>query len=244
MPSMTRKTKDVITIYAFALIYIVAMGIFTWSLSDVGTPVPATENAADTTIICDRYALRPITQTIAYNQLPEFPSGSEFFAAASLLTAYGYPVDAASLLDYMNYSDDDFVTSYTGNPREEDGYCLAPALTVCVNNFLASLGGHIGHAQNLTGLSWTDFYSKVEHGQPLAVWITSTYGMPLFYGKAHFDGCKKYENEQVVVACGANEDGIQIADSLHPEKIQTIPTSDFRQIWEACGAQCMGILEE
>ena len=244
---MNRKTKDLILIYiCFALFAacLIIWGITLKSYKDqMAQPQKVVqEQQAEVPIVYDRPMENPAARVETVQQLPEFPSGDEFAAAASCLNAYGYDVDIYSLLDTMNYNEEDFVLCYVGDARTDTGYCFAGALVVCMNNCLAHNDAAI-HTQNFTGMTFEELKEYVSSGKPLIVWFTNDYQLPRFNGQVYNDHFQMYENAHCVVVYDVSNDVVSFADSLVEENNGKtgIAEDEFRQIWEACGSQAIGV---
>ena len=244
---MNRKTKDLILIYiCFALFAacLIIWGITLKSYKDqMAQPQKVVqEQQAEVPIVYDRPMENPAARVETVQQLPEFPSGDEFAAAASCLNAYGYDVDIYSLLDTMNYNEEDFGLCYVGDARTDTGYCFAGALVVCMNNCLAHNDAAI-HTQNFTGMTFEELKEYVSSGKPLIVWFTNDYQLPRFNGQVYNDHFQMYENAHCVVVYDVSNDVVSFADSLVEENNGKtgIAEDEFRQIWEACGSQAIGV---
>ena len=244
---MKRKTKDLILIYiCFALFAasLIIWGITLKSCKDQMTQPQnvAQEQQAEVPIVYDRPMENPAARVEAVQQLPEFPSGDEFAAAASFLNAYGYDVNIYSLLDTMNYDEENFVLCYVGDARTDTGYCFAGSLVVCMNNYLAQNDAAI-HTQNFTGITFEELKEYVNSGNPLIVWFTKDYQLPRYTGQVYNDYFQMYENAHCVVVYDVSNGIVSFADSLVEENNGKtgMAEDEFRQIWEACGSQCIGV---
>lgn len=244
---MKRKTKDLILIYTcFALF---AAGSIIWGITlksctgQMAQPQKVVqEQQAEVPIVYDRPMENPAARVEAVQQLPEFPSGDEFAAAASFLNAYGYDVDIYSLLDTMNYNEEDFVLCYVGDARTDIGYCFAGSLVICVNNYLAQNDAAF-HTQNFTGITFEELKEYVSSGNPLIVWFTNDYQLPQYNGQVYNDHFQMYENAHCVVVYDVSNGVVSFADSLVEENNGKtgMAEDEFRQIWEACGSQAIGV---
>ena len=244
---MKRKTKDLILIYiCFALFAacLIIWGITLKSCKDqMAQPQKVVqEQQAEVPIVYDRPMENPAARVEAVQQLPEFPSGDEFAAAASFLNAYGYDVDIYSLLDTMNYNEEDFVLCYVGDARTDTGYCFAGSLVICMNNYLSHNDAAI-HTQNFTGMTFEELKEYVSSDKPLIVWFTNDYQLPRFNGQIYNDHFQMYENAHCVVVYDVSNGVVSFADSLVEENNGKtgMAEDEFRQIWEACGSQCIGV---
>ena len=244
---MKRKTKDLILIYiCFALFAasLIIWGITLKSCKDQMTQPQnvAQEQQAEVPIVYDRPMENPAARVEAVQQLPEFPSGDEFAAAASFLNAYGYDVNIYSFLNTMNYNEEDFVLCYVGDARTDTGYCFAGSLVICMNNYLAQNDAAF-HTQNFTGMTFEELKEYVSSGNPLIVWFTNDYQLPRYNGQVYSDHFQMYENAHCVVVYDVSNGVISFADSLVEENNGKtgMAEDEFRQIWEACGSQAIGV---
>lgn len=244
---MKRKTKDLILIYiCFALFAacLIIWGITLKSCKDqmIQPQKVVQEQQAEVPIVYDRPMENPAARVEAVQQLPEFPSGDEFAAAASFLNAYGYDANIYSLLDTMNYDEENFVLCYVGDARTDTGYCFAGSLVVCMNNYLAHNDAAI-HTQNFTGMTFEELKEYVNSGNPLIVWFTNDYQLPRYNGQVYNDHFQMYENAHCVVVYDVSNGVVSFADSLVEENNGKtgMAEDEFRQIWEACGSQCIGV---
>ena len=243
---MNRKTKDLILIYiCFALFAasLIIWGITLKSRKDkMAQPQEVIqEQQAEVPIVYDRPMENPAAQVEAIQQLPEFPSGDEFAAAASFLNAYGYDAMIEDLIPCMNYSEDNFVEAYVGDATTNTGYCFSGSLVICMNNYLAPQNTPL-RTINQSGISWEDFKNYINSGQPMIVWFTNDYNLPRFTDITCNNYYTMYENAHCVVVYGIENGIVAFADSLNENnggKVG-IPEDEFRQIWEACGSQCIG----
>lgn len=104
------------------------------------------------------------------NQYPELPSGCEVVSLTMVLNYYGYNLDKTYLAEnYLVYSDN-FMAGYTGSPWV-DGGCLAPAITMTANNFLADNGRKYS-AVNTSGTDVRKLFDYLDEGVPVLVWCT------------------------------------------------------------------------
>ena len=244
---MKRKTKDLILIYICFALFVASLII--WSImlksckDQMAQPQKVVqEQQAEVPVVYDRPMENPAARVEAVQQLPEFPSGDEFAAAASFLNAYGYDVNIYSLLNTMNYNEEDFVLCYVGDARTDTGYCFAGSLVICMNNYLAQNDAAF-HTQNFTGITFEELKEYVSSGNPLIVWFTGDYQLPRFNGQIYNDYFQMYENAHCVVVYDISNGVVSFADSLVEENNgkTRIAEDEFRQIWEACGSQAIGI---
>ena len=244
---MKRKTKDLILIYiCFALF---AVGLVIWGITlksckdQMTQPQEAAqEQQAEIPIVYDKPMENPVARVEAVQQLPEFPSGDEFAAATSFLNAYGYDATIEDLIPCMNYSEDNFIEAYVGDATTDTGYCFAGSLVICMNNYLVPQKASV-RTVNKSGISWEGFNNYINSGQPMIVWFTNDYNSPRFTDITYNNYFTMYENAHCVVVYGIENGIVAFADSLNENnggKVG-IPEDEFRQIWEACGSQCIGI---
>lgn len=243
---MKQRTKDLVWIYMVFALFAIVMLLWSVSLKSckdqINQPQEAVqEQQEETPTIYDTSITNPAGNVKVVEQLPEFPSGCEFAAAVSFLNAYGYDVNISSLLNYMNYSDDNYIECYVGDARADYGYCYAPALVICMNNYLFNHNAAIG-TQNFTGITYKAFKEYISSNQPMIVWYTSDGEMPQYYGELYNNHFQMYSNEHVIVVYEIGNGIITAADSLNG-KIE-IPEEEFQQIWEACGSQCIGVYDK
>lgn len=244
---MNRKTKDLILIYICFVLFVASLLIWGTTLKSYKDQMTqpqkvVQEQQAEVPIVYDRPMEHPAARVEAVQQLPEFPSGDEFAAAASFLNAYGYDVYIYSLLDTMNYNEEDFVLCYVGDARTDTGYCFAGSLVICMNNYLAQNDAAF-HTQNFTGITFEELKEHVSSGNPFIVWFTEDYQLPRYTGQVYNDYFQMYENAHCVVVYDVSNGVISFADSLVEENNgkTRIAEDEFRQIWEACGSQAIGI---
>lgn len=244
---MKRKTKDLILIYiCFALF---AVGLVIWGITLKSCKYQMTQpqevvqkQQAEVPIIYDRPMENPAARVEAVQQLPKFPSGDEFAAAASFLNAYGYDATIEDLIPCMNYSEDNFIEAYVGDATTDTGYCFAGSLVICMNNYLVPQKASV-RTVNKSGISWEGFKNYINSGQPMIVWFTNDYNSPCFTDITYNNYFTMCENAHCVVVYGIENGIVAFADSLNENnggKVG-IPEDEFRQIWEACGSQCIGV---
>ena len=245
---MKRKTKDLILIYiCFALF---AVGLVIWGITlksckdQIAQPqeIVQEQQEKEVPIVYDRPMENLTARVEAIQQLPEYPSGDEFAAAASFLNAYGYDATIENLIPCMNYSEDNFIEAYVGDATTDTGYCFAGSLVICMNNYLVQKNEYV-LTVNKSGISWEEFKNYINSGQPMIVWFTNDYNSPRFTDITYNNYFTMYENAHCVVVYGIENGIVAFADSLNENnggKVG-IPEDEFRQIWEACGSQCIGV---
>lgn len=236
---MTRQFRDWLMICAAFLIFgaimiTIAYGWETYKASQ-NTPPPREEEVS---IIYNPPVQDPANHVEQVEVLPEFPSGDEFAAAVSFLRAYGYDVSIHELLDCMNYSDSNFVEAYV----TDYGYCMTPALVICMNNYLANTDGQV-RTRNMDGMSIEAIGDYLNSNRPMIIWYTSDHKQPR-YTDATYDNVfrntvfRAYENAEVLVIYGI-QNGIVAAMDSNDGAIG-IPIDEFESIWQACGSQAIG----
>lgn len=239
---MKQRTKDLFIIYIGMAIFIM---ILLW-LSSLFKDNNYTKNEstssyqeqkAEGPIVYDTPIRNPAENVKVVNQLPEFPSGDEFAAATSFLNAYGYNVNIHSLLNHMNYDTTNYVECYVGDARTDSGYCYAPALVICINNYLSDINARM-RVYNSTGLHYDAFKEYVTDGKPMIVWYTSDGRMPDYDNELYKNHFRIYSNRQVIIVYNIENGIVEAADSLNG--YISIPENEFQGIWEACGSQCIG----
>ena len=243
---MNRKTKNLILICVCFALFMIALTICGITLKSYIDKISqsqevAQEQQTEVPIVYDKPMKNHIVRVEAVRQLPEFPSGDEFAAAASFLNAYGYDAMIKDLIPCMNYSEDNFVEAYVGDATTDTGYCFAGSLVICMNNYLALQKASI-RTVNKSGISWKEFKNYINSGQPMIVWFTNDYNFPRFTDITCNNHYTMYENAHCVVVYGIKNGIVAFADSLNENNDGKvgIPEDEFRQIWEACGSQCIG----
>lgn len=240
---MKRRTKDLIWVYIGFALFAVIITILCVALHSCKEQISQPqESETEIPIVYDIPIENPATYVEAVKQLPEYPSGDEFAAAASFLNAYGCDVMIEDLIPCMNYSEDNFVEAYVGDATTDTGYCFAGSLVICMNNYLVPQKTSF-KTVNKSSISWEEFKYYINSGQPMIVWFTNDYSYPRFTDITCNSYFTMYENAHCVVVYGIENGIVAFADSLNEDnggKVG-IPEDEFRQIWEACGSQCIGI---
>lgn len=240
---MKRRTKDLIWVYIGFALFAVIITIFCLTLHSCKEQASQPqEQQEEIPIVYDTPIEDPASYVEAVEQLPEYPSGDEFAAAASFLNAYGCDVAIEDLIKCMNYSEDNFVEAYVGDATTDTGYCFAGSLVICMNNYLAQNNAAI-HTQNFTGMTFEGLKEYVSSGNPLIVWFTEDYQLPRYNGQIYNDHFQMYENAHCVVVYDVSNGVASFADSLVEENNGKtgMAEDEFRQIWEACGSQAIGV---
>ena len=106
-------------------------------------------------------------------QNPELPTGCESVALTNALLFYGFELEKTTIADkWLPLSDDDFVNSFLGNPRDpSSNSCMAPCLTQTANSFLEAQGSQL-RARDISGIAFEGLLSLVGQGKPIIVWST------------------------------------------------------------------------
>lgn len=240
---MKRRTKDLIWVYIGFALFAVIITIFCLTLHSCKEQASQPqEQQEEIPIVYDTPIEDPASYVEAVKQLPEYPSGDEFAAAASFLNAYGCNVTIEDLISCMNYSEDNFVEAYVGDATTDTGYCFAGSLVICMNNYLVPHETSF-KTVNKSSISWEEFKHYINLGQPMIVWFTNDYNYPRFTDITCNNYFTMYENAHCVVVYGIENGIVAFADSLNENNSGKvgIPEDEFRQIWEACGSQCIGI---
>lgn len=238
---MKQRTKDLIFVYLGFILFAIVMVIISftvYAIKENQSYLTAQEQIEETLIVYDSPIQNPAANVKVVEQLPEFPSGDEFAAAVSFLRAYGYDLNFYSLLNDMNYSDTNYIECYVGDAKTEEGFCYAPALVICMNSFLSAKNADI-RTQNLSEMTFKELKEYVNSGQPLIVWYTSDGAMPQYEPKNDDNYIQRYSNAQVIVVSSIGNNKVYAADSLNGEL--EIPEYAFKQVWQACGSQCIGV---
>ena len=239
---MKRRTKDLLLVYIGFALFAVIITIFCVAFHSCKEQISQPqESETEIPVVYDTPIEDPANYVKVVNQLPEYPSGDEFAAAASFLNAYGYNAAIEDLIPCMNYSEDNFVDAYIGDATTDTGYCFAGSLVICMNNYLVPQKASI-RIVNKSGISWEEFKSYVNSGQPMIVWFTNDYNLPCFTDITYNNCYTMYENAHCVVVYGIENGIVAFADSLNENnggKVGILE-DEFRQIWEACGSQCIG----
>lgn len=235
---MQRKTKDLILIYICFTVFAIMLIFFTATLYGCHPQEDIQEQQMEIPVIYDSPIENPASHVEVVEQLPDFPSGDEFAAAASFISSYGYDTNIIDLLDHMNYDEENFIECYVGDARTDTGYCFAPALVICMNNYLATDIDTNLRTQNFSGIDFGTFKDYIVDGKPMIVWYTIDGEMPQFEDELYNNYFRRYSSAQVIVVCGIQNGIVAAIDSINGTI--EIPEDEFRQVWEACGSQCIG----
>lgn len=237
---MIRKVKNWLMFCAAFLVFgtLVAAMTYGWEIykTSQNAQLPQEEKVP---IIYDSPVQDPANHVEQVEALPDFPSGDEFAAAVSFLRAYGYNVSIYELLDCMNYSDTNFVEAYVGDARTDYGYCMTPALVICMNNYLASSTDGQLRTRNMDGMSIKAISDYLNSNHPMIVWYTNDHEQPRYTGATYNKVFQVYENAEVLVIYGMQNGVVEAMDSN--DGAIKIPIDEFESIWQACGAQAIGV---
>lgn len=235
---MTREIKNWLMICTVFLALTLVLSImYGWKIYETSqnTQLPQEEEIP---IVYDFPVQNPANYIEQVEAFPEFPSGDEFAAAVSFLRAYGYDVSIHELLDCMNYSDTNFVETYVGDASSDYGYCMTPALVICMNNYLASTEG-LMRTQNMDGMSIEAISDYLNSNHPMIVWYTSDHKQPRYTGAIYNNVFQVYENAEVLVIYDIQNGAVVAMDSN--DGAITIPIDEFESVWQACGSQAIGV---
>lgn len=181
-------------------------------------------------------------------QNPELPTGCESVSLTIALNYYGFELEKTTIADeYLDYSSEDFVSAYVGNPHTESGAgCFAPAIEKAANKFLDEAESE-RKAIDISGTSLEELYSYLANGIPVVVWnsmymneLEKTEQTCVYEGKTYY----WYRKEHCVVLCGYDkENGIVIVnDPL--EGIVERNAERFEEIYDQLGKMAVVILPE
>lgn len=232
---MKQKTKDLFLVYSMFAALIIILFIFSIQIKSCKKQQSTLKEQEELATVYDTPIQNPAVRMEVVQQLPDYPSGDEFAAAVSFLQAYGYNANIPSLIENMNYSANNFVESYVGDATTDTGYCYAPALVVCINNYLFTVQANM-RTENMSGITWDHLKEYVAKNQPLIAWFTDDYNYPRFNDTA------AYDNMRTVVIQRIENGAVTFIDSING--ITTLPESQFQSIWEKCGSQCIGVYYE
>ena len=232
---MKQKTKDLFLVYSMFAALIIVLFIFSIQIKSCKEQQSTLKEQEELVIVYDTPVQNPAARLEIVRQLPDYPSGDEFAAAASFLQAYGYNVNIPDLMENMNYSADNYVESYIGDATTDVGYCYAPALVVCMNNYLFTQQSNM-RTENMSGMTWSHLKEQVGDNKPLIVWFTNDYNYP------RFNDNFVYENMRTIIIQKIENGTVTFIDSING--INTLPEQQFQSIWEECGSQCIGVYYE
>lgn len=172
-------------------------------------------------------------------QNPELPTGCESVALAMVLQFYDFPVKKTTIADqYLDYSSDNFVSSFVGNPRSGNGAgCYAPAITKAANKYLEEKESEL-RAEDISGTALEDLYPYIESGQPVLVWNTMYMQQPEFTGAAYTENGKTYRwyrKEHCVVLCGYDKEKGTVTVNDPLDGIIERNAADFEAIYDLTG---------
>ncbi|KLU70507.1 MAG: hypothetical protein RHS_3636 [Robinsoniella sp. RHS] len=172
-------------------------------------------------------------------QKPELPTGCESVALAMVLKFYDFPVKKTTIADqYLDYSSDNFVSSFVGNPRSGNGAgCYAPAITKAANKYLEEKESEL-RAEDISGTPLEELYPYIESGQPVLVWNTMYMQQPEFTGATYTENGKTYRwyrKEHCVVLCGYDKEKGTVTVNDPLEGIIERNAEDFEAIYDLTG---------
>lgn len=172
-------------------------------------------------------------------QKPELPTGCESVALAMVLQFYDFPVKKTTIADqYLDYSSDNFVSSFVGNPRSANGAgCYAPAITKAANKYLEEKESEL-RAEDISGTALEDLYPYIESGQPVLVWNTMYMQQPEFTGATYTENGKTYRwyrKEHCVVLCGYDKEKGTVTVNDPLDGIIERDAADFEAIYDLTG---------
>lgn len=121
------------------------------------------------------------------NQVPDYPTGCEAAASASLLNFYGTNTSLTEMINaiprenIVREEDKDYGPSiykkFVGDPastytNENPGYgAFAPVVTKAMNSVLKKHGSS-KKAYDISGTKASSLYAKIRQGQPVIIWAT------------------------------------------------------------------------
>lgn len=181
-------------------------------------------------------------------QRPELPTGCEAVALTILLHYWGYEdLGKSEIVDnYLTYDATDFVTSYVGDPRTENGAGIyAPGLTRAANRFLAEQDTG-RRARDLTGTSFEGLLAYVSQGDPVVVWNTINMQEPgEINAHYYYEGriYNFYKEEHCMVLCGYDRVKNEVLVSDPQAGLVWRDADAFSAIYETMGENAMTIQE-
>lgn len=232
---MKQKTKDLFLVYSMFAALIIILFIFSIQIKSCKEQQSILKEQEELAIVYDTPVQNPAARIKVVQQLPDYPSGDEFTAAVSFLQAYGYNTDIPSLIENMNYSANNFVEGYVGDATTDVGYCYAPVLVVCMNNYLFTVQANM-RTENMSGITWNHLKEYVQDNNPVIVWLTDDYNYP------RFNDTSAYDNMRTIVIQKIENGTVTFVDSING--ISTLQEQQFQNIWEECGSQCIGVYYE
>lgn len=166
-------------------------------------------------------------------QLPELPTGCEATALSTLLRLNGVDVGKLEVADAMPKSSEDFVHSFLGDPRSENGgCCMAPCSAETARAFLVGSGLEAYE---------TEGGDLDELRTPCVVWVTIGLADP--QGPIKTQGAyEMFYPSHCVVFLGIEGDAAMTIDPL--EGYAEYPLEDFARVYGELGKQAVYIGEE
>lgn len=178
-------------------------------------------------------------------QNPELPTGCESVALTMVLRYYGFGLEKTTIADeYLDYSENDFVTAYVGNPHTESGAgCFAPAIEKAANKFLNSQNSEM-KARDISPTSMEDLYAYLANGTPVIVWnsmyMTDLERMSdhyIYEGKTYY----WYRKEHCVVLCGYDRENNTVLVNDPLEGMVQRDAARFEELYDEIGQMAVVI---
>ena len=120
------------------------------------------------------------------NQNPELPTGCESVSLSMAFNALGYPTSKTELADNYMPIGGSYVTTFFGDPHENDGTGIyPPGLVQTAQNYIDAKNIPLSPV-DLTDKNFKDFYKIIENGYPIVFWITSGLYDPYTYDGEDF----------------------------------------------------------
>lgn len=167
-------------------------------------------------------------------QMPDHPAGCEIVSLQSALSAFGLDYSFDELYDLFSKSDNDFVTSWWGDPDSE-GAVYPPAVEDVGERVLSGTPYDI---DNVTGCSFDFLLTAVESGENCLLWITTDDQYPDWSGITVGDW-EMYTNEHCVVMYGFDDDEVLLMDPL--QGYRSVDLDALQDLWESCGSMAVVI---
>lgn len=161
-------------------------------------------------------------------------AGCEVYALMNALQKFGIELSFEEAYGLFDKSQDDFVTSWWGDPDIE-GAAYPPAMVTAAER---ALDGTAIQVRDMTGETLEGVHDAIEGGGVAIVWVTTDDSLPVWTGWV-VDGYEMYANEHCVVVHGIDGEGVRIMDSLKGDRV--MDTGVFNEIWQACGAMGVAI---
>ena len=181
-------------------------------------------------------------------QNPELPTGCESVALTIALNYLGYSIGKTVIADrYLVYSEYNFAAGYVGDPFGDYGSGIfPPGLVRTANRFLTDVNAE-RRAVDLTGCKLGELLSYTAKGDPVVVWGTIDYGLPLFTDDVSTYKEKTYTwytNEHCLVIDGYDmETGeLVLQDPMQGRFVFSL--REFEEIYNQIGQYAMTIRED